>query len=336
MLNTIKTGLLSFGMSGKIFHAPFLNAHQGFELCAVTERSKKTAAQYYPGIKSYDSVEALLKDPAIELVIVNTPNATHYDFALQALRQGKHVLVEKAFTTTSGEAQQLFREAGNRNLHVLPYQNRRYDGDFLSVKKVIESGRLGQLVEVHFHFDRYRYTIGPKAKEKPGPGSGILYDLGPHVTDAVLSLFGPPERWTKTLGHFRPNTKVDDYAHIHMSYSDGMQVFVSASMLVADIQPGFIVHGTKGSYIKQRVNVQEDQLLQEMSLDNPEYGIESEETAGILTTVNEDGSKTRETIVAEKASYLNVFNDVYETIRNGKPYPVTEAQIVKQLEILEG
>lgn len=336
MRSLIKTGILSFGTSGKIFHAPFVKAHPGFEFSAVVERTDKKAHLYYPNIKSYDSVDELMQDGGIDLVIVNTPNATHYEFALKALRNNKHVLVEKAFTITSMEARSLFNEAKKVQRLVLPYQNRRYDGDFLSVRKIIESGKLGRLVEVHFHFDRYRYDIGPKAKEKPGLGSGILYDLGPHLIDSAIAIFGTPLRWSKTLGQFRPDTRVDDVVHLQLSYADGLQVFLHASVLVADVQPAFVMHGTKGSYIKKRVNIQEEQLLEGKSPDDPDYGIEPEGNEGKLTVVDADGGVHTEKIIAGKGDYKKVFEDVYNAIINRVPYPVSEKEIIKQLEILEG
>lgn len=337
MQQPIKTGILSYGLSGKIFHAPFLKEHHGFELHGIVERSKKEAHLRYPGVKSYDSVDELLEDPSVELVIVNTPNFTHFDFALKALQTNKHILVEKPFTVTSKEAKQLFEEAKSRNLYVLPYQNRRYDSDFLSLASVVNSGKLGKLIEVHTRFDRYRYAIGPKyGKETQLPGSGLLYDLGPHLLDCLISLFGNPIKWTKTMGHFRPNTQVDDYVHIHLEYPNQLQVFVTTSLLVAAPLPSFIVHGTKGSYIKDRTNIQEEQLLSGMLLTAPEYGIEGPENNGILTLMQEDGSKKVEEIIPVKSSYMHVFEDVYQTIRNGKLYPVTQEQIIQQLEILEG
>ncbi|MDD4921648.1 MAG: Gfo/Idh/MocA family oxidoreductase, partial [Bacteroidales bacterium] len=212
MIYPIKTGLLSFGMSGKIFHSPFLTVHDGFQLTAVVERSMKKAQAEYPNIKSYDSVNELLADPEIELVVVNTPNPTHYEYALNALQAGKHVLLEKPFTVNSAEAKQLFEEARKFNRHILPYQNRRFDSDYLSVREVLASGKLGRLVEMHIRFDRYRQTIGPKAaQETQVPGSGLMYNLGPHLLDAVIAIFGKPLHWRKTLGYFRKNTLVDDY-----------------------------------------------------------------------------------------------------------------------------
>jgi scyllo-inositol 2-dehydrogenase (NADP+) len=192
------------------------------------------------------------------------------------------------------------------------------------------------LIEAHFRFDRYKITPSTKtAKETPIPGSGLLYDLGPHLLDGVISLFGTPLHWRKNLGHYRPESKVDDYAHIHLTYPEQLQVFVTASLLVADEQPAFILNGTKGSYTKQRADVQEKQLLEGMSVTNTSFGVEEAGKEGILTTVSENSLKTSVNIVSEKSSYLNLFNRVYKTIRDGKPYPITAAQIIKQLEILE-
>lgn len=337
MKKPINTGLLSFGTSGRLFHFPFLMVHDGFLLTAVVERSVKKIQLQYPDIKSYNAVDELLADPDIELVVINTPNDTHFEFALKALRAGKHVLVEKPFTVNSSQAKQLFQEAKACNRCILPYQNRRYDSDFLSVKDVIDSGRLGKLEEMHLRFDRFRKNIGPKVfQETQIPGSGLLYNLGPHLLDAVISVFGKPLSWTKTLGHFRENTLVDDYAHIHLTYPEELQVYITTGLLIVDPQPAFILHGTKGSYVKQRTDAQEQQLMKGMSPDDPQFGLEEKGKEGILSTIAEDGTLLREKILPARSSYLNVFDRVYQTIRDGKPYPVTEDQIIQQLEILEG
>ncbi|WP_026811361.1 Gfo/Idh/MocA family oxidoreductase [Arenibacter latericius] len=332
----IKTGVLSFGMSGQLFHSPFLEVHSGFELMAVVERTTKKAKEIYPHIKSYDSVEALLLDPEIELVVVNTPNFTHFDFAKKALNANKHVLVEKPFCVTTEEANELFSLAREKGKHILPYQNRRYDSDFLSVKEVLDSGKLGTLVEAHFRYDRYRHHIGPKvAKETPVPGSGLLYDLGPHLLDAAIALFGNPIEWRKNTGQFRPNTQVDDYAHIHLVYPEGFQVFITMSMLVVEPQASFVLNGSKGSYIKQRTDIQETQLLAGMSPNHPDFGREDTNKNGILYTINEKGEKEQEETASITSNYLHLFDDVYKTIVDGISYPVGEEDILQQLEILE-
>ncbi len=332
----IKTGILSFGMSGKVFHAPFLNLHTGFELTAVVERSDKKAMHFYPDIRSYDSVEGLLSDPEIELVVVTTPTSTHFDFALMALQSGKHVLLEKAFAITSEQAEILFKEASERNLRILPYQNRRFDTDFLSVGEVLATGKLGKLVEVHVRFDRYRPEIGPKAfKETPIPGSGLMYDLGPHLLDQVISLFGCPLHWTKTLGYNRNKTQVDDFFHFQLEYPDGLQVFVTANMLVVDVQPAYVLHGSRGSYVKRRSDVQESQLVGGMMPDNPLYGWEETGSEGMLSSISADGKVIRQPVTLKQSSYMGIFDAVYRSIRFGEAYLITEEQLIQQLRILE-
>lgn len=335
MEKVIKTGVLSFGMSGSLFHCPFLNLHSGFELTAVVERNAKKAQVIYPNVKSYDSVDAILKDSEIELIVINTPSSTHFEFAMKALNAGKHLLVEKPFTVTSAEATTLFLEAKKQNCYVMPFQNRRYDSDFLSVKHIVESGKLGDLLEVHFRYDRYIYDISNNSSKEAGiPGNGILYNLGPHLIDAAIALFGPPLKWLKVTKENRPSTQVDDYAHVHLQYENRLQVFITASLLVADALPAFVLHGTKGSYIKNRCDIQEDQLKTGIKPDHPIYGLEQPNQEGVLTTVL-NGIARKEKISSKKSSYLNVFEAIYETIRKDKSFPVSESQVVKQLEILE-
>jgi predicted dehydrogenase len=333
---TVNAGLLAYGMSGKVFHAPFLQAHSGFNLKAMVERSSKNAVNDYPNIISYNSIEELLNDEEIELVVINTPNNLHYEHSKAALSKHKHILVEKPFTANTTQAKELFELADSVGKQIFFYQNRRWDSDFTSVKKVIESGKLGKLVEVHLRYDRYRNVIGPKAfKENPVEASGLLYDLGPHLLDQVISLFGKPLSFHKILGKNRVGTLVDDYFSIQLSYPDSVNVFVTSSMLVVNPQPGFILHGVNGSFIKQRTDIQEEQLLAGMKLTDPGYGIEPASKDGLLTTIDADGRKTEETIPSEVGSYLPLFEAIYRAITNNKPYPVTRENVLTQLEIIE-
>lgn len=332
----INTAILSFGLSGSVFHAPFLELHSGFNLTTILERNQKKAQSFYPEIKSVDNIDAILSCPEIELVVVNTPNFTHFEYALKAIRAKKHVLIEKPFTVTVSEANQLFIEGMENGVCVLPYQNRRYDTDFSSVKAIIESGVLGKITEVHFRFDRYLTEIGPKkGKETPVPGSGFAYDLGSHALDGVISLFGSPVKWTKTTAHFRPNTQVDDFAHFHLIYPEETQVFVTVNVLAANPQPAFVIHGSNGSFIKHRADVQERQLLQSMKPDSPDYSMEDEGMEGILTTFDKEKTKTEKKVASQRSSYMKLFDCVYDTIRKGSPYPITKEQIFTQLELLE-
>ena len=275
MENQIVTGILSYGMSGRLFHAPFIDTHKDFKFYSVTERHEKKATLRYPDVISYNSVDDLIADPTVELVIVNTPNNTHYEFSKKALLAQKHVLVEKPFAATSAEAKDLFDLARKVNRKIMVYQNRRWDSDFLSVKAAIESGDLGNLIEVHFRFDRYRREISKKAfKENPLPASGLSYDLGPHLLDQIISLFGRPLKFFKTLRTFRPDSQVDDYMNVHLIYPGGLNVFVTASLLTAHPLPAFVLHGTQGSFVKERTDVQEDQLDKEISPLDKSYGVE--------------------------------------------------------------
>lgn len=336
MEKKIITGLMAYGMSGKVFHAPFVEAHPGFTLRAVTERNQKNAAKDYPEIISYNTIEDLLADEQVELVIINTPNNTHYEYAKKALQAGKHILVEKPFTATAEEAKEVLALAKELDKKVLFYQNRRWDSDFRAVRQVIESGKLGKLSEVHFRYDRYRSTIGVKSfKEEPIAASGLMYDLGPHLLDQALSIFGKPESFHKILGKNRVNTQVDDYFSIHLSYPDSVNVFVHSNMMVVEALPAFVINGTNGSLHKERADAQEAQLLAGMKVNDPAYGIEAAGTEGKLYLLDEAGHRTTHIIPALKGSYLPLFESVYQTIVNNKPYPVTEEQVITQLEILE-
>ena len=323
-------------MSGKVFHAPFIDKHPGFKLHAVTERTQKKAAADYPGIISYDTIDDLIADEQIELIIINTPNYTHYDYAQKSLKAGKHILVEKPFTATSAEAKELFKLAESLGKKIFVYHNRRWDSDCTSIQKVVEGGQLGQINEVHYRFDRYRKAIGPKTfKEEPHPASGLLYDLGPHLLDQAISLFGKPSSFYKVLGKHRPGTKVDDYFMIHLAYPNDLNIFLTSSLLVADPQKAFVLHGSAGSFVKGRSDVQEEQLLKGMKLSDPAYGIEPANSKGRLTIIDEQGNPGSTYIDSEKGNYIGLFEAVYQSIVNDVPYPVTEEQIITQLEILE-
>ena len=336
MNGKINTGLLAYGMSGKVFHAPFVASHPNFNLHAIVERNHKLAQADYPSIISYNSIEEILADDSIALIIINTPNYTHYEYAKRALNAGKHILVEKPFTATSTQAKELFALAKSVGKKALVYQNRRYDSGFNAVKKVIESGKLGKLVEVHFRYDRYRNEIGVKLfKEEPFEASGLSYDLGPHLLDQAISLFGKPENYYKVLSKNRENTKVDDYFSIQLSYPNQLNVFLTASMLVADIKDAFLVNGTMGSFSKNHADVQEEQLLKGMKPTDVGYGIENKEDAGKLTLVSENNGRVTEFVISEKGDYMGIFEAVYQNIEHDVPYPITEEDILIQLEILE-
>ncbi|MCC3160463.1 Gfo/Idh/MocA family oxidoreductase [Hymenobacter sp. 15J16-1T3B] len=334
MTNAIQTGLLAYGMSGQLFQAPFVAAHPAFELRAVVERSRKQAQQRYPDVISYQSVAELLADEALELVIVNTPNDSHVQLAREALQAGKHVLLEKPVATTVAEWRELCQLARAANRQLLAYQNRRWDSDFQSVRQVVASGQLGQLAEVTFRFDRHKLPLHHKLfKEEPHtPGSGLLFDLGPHVLDQALSLFGRPAHVRRTQGQFRPGSQVTDYFQLQLHYPQGPLVTVVGGLVIPEPLPSFVLHGTHGSYLKPRADVQEAQLNEAMSPLAPGYGLEPAELAGQLTVVGEDGRRQTSAVPAPKGDYMGLFEAVYQTLRHGAPYPITEEQLLWQLQ----
>lgn len=333
-MTPIKTAILSFGMSGKLFHAPFLSAHPGFQLMGAWERSKKLIQEIYPGTISYPSLETILDDKNIELVVVNTPNNTHYEYAKKALMAGKHIIVEKAFTTSVPEAVELKRlsEKSGRKLSV--YQNRRYDSDFRTVKKMIASKALGDLVEAEFHFGRYKPLIGVKLhKETPGPGAGLLNDLGPHLIDEALSLFGMPQSVYADIRITREHSLVDDWFDIVLHYPS-LRVRLKSGMLVREASTGYIIHGTLGSFIKSRADVQEAGLLTGKIPNSEGWGIEPESENGLLHT-EKNGAVVKEKVPTEQGNYYDYFDEVYNAITNDTAMPVTADDGINVMRILE-
>jgi|694.fasta_scaffold01381_27 predicted dehydrogenase len=330
----IQTALLSFGMSGKLFHAPFLTAHPGFHLTTIWERSTKLAADNYPGIRSVDRLEEVLADPALELVVVNTPTATHFEYAQQALRAGKHVLIEKAFTITTREAEALSLLANEQQLCLSIFQNRRYDSDFRTVQRVVNEGLLGELLEAEIHFDRFRESLSPKQhKELPIAGAGLLYDLGPHLIDQALVLFGFPEAVFADVRSLRPGTQVDDYFEILLYYPT-LRVRLKAGYHYREPIPAYTLFGRKGSFHKSRADVQERDLLAGLSPADPNWGLEPEAEQGLLHTETAAGS-IREKVPTERGNYMDYFDAMYRYIREGAQSPVAGREGEQTMRIIE-
>lgn len=332
-MQILKTALCSFGMSGRVFHAPFIQLHEGFELVGAWERTSNLIQQYYPNAKSYDSYEELLCDD-IDLVIVNTPTHTHYEFAKEALMNDKHVVVEKAFTTTVGEASglQFLAEQVDRKLAV--FHNRRWDSDFKTVQKIVQENTLGNLCDAEFHFDRYKLEPSPKKhKEEPNAGSGIVLDLAPHLIDQALCLFGMPQKIFADIRHTRPNTKVDDCVEILMYYSS-FRVTLKAGYIVANPLPAYVLNGSNGSFIKPRGDVQETLLQQSKKPNITTWGKENKENYGILT-INKNGKLVNEKVVSLQGNYYEFYDLLYQSIIHNTPPPVTAIDGLNVMKIIE-
>jgi predicted dehydrogenase len=314
----IKVGLVGFGISAKVFHAPFITTDKSFELVSVVERNKQESKEKYPGVQVVKSIEELLQNEAIDLVVITTPNETHFPYAKAALEAGKHVVLEKPVTNTTGEAKQLI-EIANRSGKVLSvYQNRRYVSDFLTIKEVLDKQLLGDVHTFEGHYDRYRAEARPQAwREHVLPGSGILFDLGPHLLDQVLYLFGIPDTITADIRMQRPHAKVDDYFDLRLDYGF-LKVILQAGMLVREPGPRYLIHGTKGSFVKSGEDPQEALLRAGALPVGDDWGKENEDIYGILHT-EMDGKIVREIYPSHKGDYAAYYKNVYETIVHHKP-----------------
>ncbi len=333
-MTIINAALCSFGMSGRVFHAPFINLHQGFNLIGAWERSKHLIQEHYPTAKSYANYEDLLKDTSVELVIVNTPTYSHYDYAKQALLAGKHVVVEKAFTTTVAEAEELKAIAQEKGLVINVFQNRRWDSDFLTVKSVVESEKLGKINEAEFRFDRFNLALSPKAhKEVPGPGAGIMKDLGPHIIDQALYLFGMPNALFADIRITRPASEVDDCFEL-LFYYPTMRVRLKAGYIVKELLPSYIVHGSNGSFVKNRADLQEVKLLLNEKPNIATWCSEPESEEGILH-IDVNGASSRYTIPTLKGNYYHFYEGVYQSIANNASPIVSADDGINVMKIIE-
>jgi predicted dehydrogenase len=330
----IQTALCSFGMSGKVFHAPFVHANNGYNLCGVWERSKKTVKDFYNEAKSFDSLEGMLEDENIELVIINTPNATHFDYSKKALLAGKHIIVEKPFVIKSEEGAELIALAEQQQKKISVYHNRRYDSDAKLLKKVLAEKLVGEIGEAELHYDRFKKELSPKVhKEMPGPGAGLLYDLGPHLIDEALQLFGKPEAVFADNLIMRSISKVDDYFEI-LLYYPRKRVRLKASNQIREAVPAFVLHGSKGSLIKSRADVQESDLIAGKSPDSDNWGVEADTEKGFLHT-EKDNQVIKEFIAAPRGNYMEYFDQMYKAIRFDETVPVTAEDGLEVIKVIE-
>lgn len=333
-MKKIRTGIASFGMSGKIFHAPFLQAHPAYELAAIVERHRNDSRELYPETTLYRSVEEMLADDSLELIIVNTPVQLHVEHTSAALRAGKQVVTEKPFTVTAEEARALDRLAAEKGLNLVVYQNRRYDGDYLAVKKVVEEKILGNIVEAELRYDRYRpEASGKQHKEGNLPGSGTLHDLGAHLADQALQLFGRPEKIFADLRTLRSGVNANDYFEI-LLYYPGLRVRLKSTMLARESYPAYIFHGTEGSFFQQRSDRQEDLLAAGVSPSVENWCPAPQTPDGLLHTRIGNDIIRKET-TSSPGNYMGFYNDLYKTLREQAPNPVPASQAVLTMELLE-
>lgn len=332
--NRIRVGLAGFGMSGQVFHAPFLAADDRYELKRVYERSTERASEAYPGVEVVHSFEDLLADD-IDLVVITTPNALHVPMARQALEAGKNVVVEKPVAATSAEAMELSQLAREKGRVLTVYQNRRLDGDFRTVERIIQGGSLGEVVDYECHFDRFVQGFSKKPwKRDGGPGVDILYDLGIHILDQAYVLFGMPDEVYADMRQERPESSGVDNFEIILYYPD-KKVILSATQIAAQPGPHYMVHGRRGSFLKSGFDPQEHALQNGGRPGEPGFGADSEEQYGTLTTVSEEGVVSSQPVQTETGNYGEFYDNLYQTLTEGAPLMVPPEQAVDVLRILE-
>lgn len=289
----IDVGLIGFGLAGRAFHAQVVRRVTGLRLAAILQRQGNEAAQAYPDVPVVRSLQELLAINTIRLIVIATPNDSHFSLALQCLAAGRDVLVDKPFTATLNEAQELVRFAKEKRRMLTVYQNRRYDGDFQTVLQIVKSGQLGRIISFEANYDRFRPHIKLGAwRETNGPGAGIFFDIGPHLIDYALALFGVPQAVTADIRILRDGAVVDDTFDVAFHYPGGLRADLRSSILAAAPRPHLTLHGTRGSFVKQTVDPQELNLRYGKIPAEGPWGAEPEQDWGVLT-LSEGGELTQ-------------------------------------------
>jgi scyllo-inositol 2-dehydrogenase (NADP+) len=331
----IDVGLIGFGLAGRAFHAPVIRAVPGLRLSAILQRSGNEAAERYPDVRIVRTLEELLAIKDIRLVVVATPNESHYTLARQCLEAGRDVLVDKPFTTTLDEAVALVELAKEHGRIITVYQNRRYDGDFQAIQQLVGSGELGRVVSFEVNYDRFRPQLKPGAwRECPVSGAGIFLDIGPHLIDYALLLFGLPEAVTADIRVVREGAVADDTFDVAFHYCSGMRADLRSSILAATPRPHFILHGTGGGFVKQTVAPQERNLRCGNIPANGPWGAELEENWGVLRLA-ENGRLTQRRIPPVNCDYRDFYANLRDALLGKAPLAVTPEWALNVMRLLE-
>jgi predicted dehydrogenase len=332
MLNPINVGLIGTGSAAHVFHIPVIRSVPELRLKTVVDRHGER--NYGPGVAVVRDAATLWQDPEIDLVVIATPNASHFELARQSILANKHVVVDKPFTTTSEQARQLIDLAHAHNRIISVHQNRRWDGDFLTIRKLLNAKLLGRLVEYESHYDRFRNQLRPGAwREAAGEGTGILFDLGSHLIDQALVLFGLPQMITADIRIQRDNGKADDNFELILHY-DQLKVTLKAGMLVREPGPRFILHGADGSFIKRGLDPQEEALKRGLTPAEPNWGQEPKAHWGTLNTqlgvLHMEGQ-----IETAAGCYQGFYQNVAGAIRGREELAVKPEEAMNTIRIIE-
>ncbi len=330
----IRVGLVGFGMAGRVFHAPLISSVDGLELAAVVERNSDKAAERYPGIKTYRSVDELLADASIKLIVVATPNSTHFPIALQALEAARNVVVDKPMALKSDEIAQLAGLAGGIGLHCIPFHNRRWDNDFLTVNKVLNEHSLGGLVHFESNFDRWRPGLSSRAWKEEADEGGLLFDIGTHLVDQVLKLFGEPAAVGAETQRERLGEGANDSFTVRLHYYTGFTVTLGANCLSSLARPRFHIRGAKGNFWKWGLDPQEDALNQITRITGTNWGQEPAANWGTMS-VDVDGGMVTCPVSTLPGDYRNFYAGVRDALLgNGDP-PVKASDAWRVAKVLE-
>ncbi|HVY75165.1 MAG TPA: oxidoreductase [Puia sp.] len=330
----MRTGVVGFGVAAQFMHLPFIVTNPHYELSSILQRHGDAAKGKYPGVKVVRSLDEMLADDSLELVVITTPNDSHFDYAVRALNAGKHVVVEKPFTITSEDAKALIGIAKASGKILSVYQNRRYVSDFRTIRQLLNEQLLGTVVEFEGHYDRYRPEQRPNAwREENQPGAGILYDLGAHLIDQAFCLFGLPDFVTADIRMQRPHARATDYFELWLHYAF-TKVILKAGMLVREPGPRYIIHGMEGSFIKYGEDPQEALLRKGILPVSSDWGQEPESHYGLLHTMV-NGRIVREKYPSLRGNYGDFYTDLYRTIKEGAPLKVKPEQSYNTIRLIE-
>ncbi|OBX37606.1 oxidoreductase [Halomonas elongata] len=331
---TLNVGLIGFGMAGRTFHAPLIQAAPGLELSAVVSGDTAKVQAVYPQMTVHAKPQSLFADPNIDLVVIATPNESHFPLAKSALSAGKHVVIDKPMSVSLAEARQLKSHADNADRLLSVFHNRRWDSDFLTLKSLLGRGELGRVAALESRFDRFRPHVSDRWRDHHQPGSGIWFDLGPHLLDQVRELFGMPRAILLELSTARDGAEIDDDFLAVLDY-DNLRVILGASSLVAEPTPRFAVYGTQGSFVKYGLDPQEAWLK---AGETPEEGWGVDDSPGRLTLDEGQGDEvslvSRE-LPGEAGDYRAYYDGIAETLLHGTPPPVTAEEALETMSLLE-
>lgn len=324
----LRTGIVGFGFAAQTFHFPLIHAVEGLEIVAVASSDAAKVAVVLPDARVHASPDDLIADPTIDLIVIASPNETHDPVARAALAAGKHVVVDKPFTVTLDEARELIALADQRQRVLSVFHNRRFDSDFLSVKRAIREGRIGTPAHFESHFDRFRPQVRDRWRERAVAGGGIWFDLGPHLVDQTLCLFGLPDAVSGDLVVQRSGGQIDDWAHVVLHFG-AVRAVLHASMLVAGGSNRFTVHGDRGSLVKARIDQQEAQLLSGVAPGSDAWGVDDDPLVVI------DGEGVARSEPAERGDQTRYYAGVRDAILSRAPNPVTPIEALAVMAVIE-